>query len=314
MSRRPPSTLVALIAAVGVMALSGCGAASTNSPAAAAAGSTTAHPVISVVASTNVWGAVASEVGGDHVAVTSFISDPAQDPHSYEANTQNQLAVKQAGLVIENGGGYDDFMDTMLKAAGTSPKLVNAVAVSGKTASGGGDLNEHVWYDLPTVAKVAQQIANELSSLDAANGPQFTKNANAFVASLTPLTDAVTAIKAKHGGTGVAITEPVPGYLLDAAGLVNKTPDEFSKAIEEGTDVAAAVLNETLNLFSSKQVAALVYNEQTTGAPTEAVKKAATDANIPVVPVTETLPEGGTYTPWMSNQISALSKALGGTS
>ncbi len=267
--------------------------------------------VIRVVASTNVWGAIAAQVGGDHVVVTSFISDPSQDPHSYEANTQNQLAIKNAGLVIENGGGYDDFMDTMVKAAGNSDApMINAVTISGKTAPAGGDLNEHVWYDLPTVDKVAHQIATTLSALDKSNASTFTANASTFTASLTPLQDQIASIRQKHAGAPVAITEPVPGYLLDAAGLTNKTPEEFSKAIEEGTDLAPAVLQETLNLFSSRQVKALVYNEQTTGVATEAVKKAAADAQIPVVPVTETMPDGKTYTTWMQDQVSALGTAL----
>ncbi len=275
-----------------VVTVTGC---SSSSRPAATSGESAG--VVRVVASTNVWGAIAAQVGGDHVAVTSFISDPSQDPHSYEANTQNQLAVKKADLVIENGGGYDDFMDTMVKAAGNAnAPVLNAVAISGKTAPAGGDLNEHVWYDLPTVTKVANQIAVTLSSLDKSNANQFTANASAFAASLTPITDQIASIRQKHPDAPVVITEPVPGYLLDAAGLTNKTPKEFSKAIEEGTDMAPAVLHETLKLFSSKEVQALVYNQQTTGVATEAVKKAASDAQIPVVPVTETMPDGKTYT------------------
>lgn len=284
------------------------GCSSSSRPAATSGES---DGVVRVVASTNVWGAIAAQVGGDHVAVTSFISDPSQDPHSYEANTQNQLALKKAGLVIENGGGYDDFMDTMVKAAeNANAPVLNAVAISGKTAPAGGDLNEHVWYDLPTVTKVANQIAVTLSSLDKSNANQFTANASAFAASLTPITDQIASIRQKHPGAPVVINEPVPGYLLDAAGLTNKTPEEFSKAVEEGTDMAPAVLQETLKLFSSKQVRALVYNEQTTGVATEAVKKAATDAQIPVVPVTETMPDGKTYTIWMQGQVGALAAAL----
>ena len=47
--------------------------------------------------------------------MTSLISDPAADPHSFEPNAQAQLALSKAALVVENGGGYDDFMQTMLQ-------------------------------------------------------------------------------------------------------------------------------------------------------------------------------------------------------
>jgi zinc/manganese transport system substrate-binding protein len=110
----------------------------------------------------------------------------------------------------------------------------------------------------------------------------------------------------------VAITEPVPLYLIEAAGLVNVTPEEFSGAIENETDVPAGVMDQTLKLFTDRQVAVLVNNEQTTGPQTEAVVNAATAAGIPVVSVTETLPDGQDYLSWMQANTRALSQALGG--
>ena len=40
----------------------------------------------SVVASTDVWGSVASAVVGDHGEVTSIVSGTVADPHSFEAS------------------------------------------------------------------------------------------------------------------------------------------------------------------------------------------------------------------------------------
>ena len=91
-------------------------------PRSATSGTEAAGDALSVVASTNVWGDVAAQIGGDHVAVTSIISDPSADPHGYEADARNQLALSRAALVIENGGGYDDFVDSMLAAATTSAR------------------------------------------------------------------------------------------------------------------------------------------------------------------------------------------------
>jgi zinc/manganese transport system substrate-binding protein len=97
---------------------------------------------------------------------------------------------------------------------------------------------------------------------------------------------------------------------LEAAGLVNKTPEKFSEAIEQESDVSPVVLNETLALFSEHQVKLLAYNEQTTGTATERVLDAAKKAGVPVVPVTETLPAGKHYIDWMQGNIDAIGKAL----
>src|SRR5690606_11248985 len=69
---------------------------------------------IQVTASTNVYGALVEQIGGDRVEVTSIITSASQDPHSYEASARDRLTVQDADLVIKNGGGYDAFIDTLL--------------------------------------------------------------------------------------------------------------------------------------------------------------------------------------------------------
>jgi zinc/manganese transport system substrate-binding protein len=308
----PTRRVAALLSCAGLAALlAGCGSSSDSKDDDNASASPASGSAVPVVASTNVYGDIAEQIGGDRVAVTSIISDPDQDPHSYEANTRNQLALSKAKVVVENGGGYDDFIDRMLKSSdNSSAELINAVKVSGRTAPKGGELNEHIWYDFPGVAKVADRIAAALGKADPANAETFTKNAETFKGKLTPLQTKEADIKKKHGGEAIGITEPVPLYLTEASGLVNRTPEDFSEAIEEGDDVSAKVLQETLALYSDKRVKALVYNEQTSGPQTEKVEDAAKKAAIPVVPVTETLPEGKDYLGWMTDNVDALASAL----
>ncbi len=290
---------------------SGTSSGSSGAADPSAGGASADAGAVQVLASTNVWGDVVEQVGGEHVEVTSVISDPSADPHAFQASARNQLALSKAALIVENGGGYDDFMQTMISSASSTAPVVNAVEASGITAENG-ELNEHVWYDLPGTVKVADAVAAQLAQIDPANADAYRTNAATFEQAVGALSDQVAAIKAKHDGAPVAITEPVPVYLLDAAGLDNVTPDEFSEAIENETDVPAAVMDQTLKLFADKQVAVLVYNEQTSGPQTEAVVDAAKAAGVPAVPVTETLPDGQDYLSWMQANIQALSQALGG--
>lgn len=268
---------------------------------------------ISVVASTNVYGSIAGSVGGDLIEVTSIIDDPGKDPHEYEADAQNQLAFSRADLVIENGGGYDDFVDTLLDASGNEEVTVlNVADLSGYDQDPAeGEFNEHLWYDFPTVATLVDEIVSELSDLDPDNAATYAANGKALTDELDDLEAQEDDLSSRYAGQGVAITEPVPLYLLTAAGLENRTPDEFSEAIEEDTDVPADVLEETIALFSDS-IVLLAYNEQTTGPQTEAVLAAAEDNGVAVVPVTETLPEGASYIEWMQGNLDAVSEALGG--
>ncbi|MFF8973481.1 metal ABC transporter solute-binding protein, Zn/Mn family [Streptomyces sp. NPDC014995] len=312
MSPYPSRRLVALISGASLALLAGCGSSSDSASDGSASASPVSAAAVPVVASTNVYGDIVGQIGGPKVDVTSIISDPDQDPHSYEANTQNQLALSKAKVVIENGGGYDDFVDKMLKSGGnSSAKVINAVRVSGRTAPEGGELNEHVWYDFPTMAKVADRIATALGKADPGDAAAFTENAETFKAKLKPLEVREADIDKQHGGEAIGITEPVPLYMTEASGLVNRTPEEFSEAVEEGEDVSPKILQETLALYSGKQVKALVYNAQTSGPQTQKVENAAKAAGIPVVPVTETLPQGKDYLGWMTANVDALASALG---
>ena len=213
-------------------------------------------------------------------------------------------------MVIENGGGYDDFVGTLLKGSGSRAEVLNAVEISGRTAPDGEELNEHVWYDLPSAARLADRVSAALAKADPAGADAYAENAAAFKADVDKLEGRVAELKSAHSGDGVAITEPVPVYLLEAAGLRNETPDAFSEAIEEGGDVPPRALQETLDLLTEKKVKALVYNAQTSGPQTERLKKAAEDNGVPVVPVTETLPQGRDYISWMDGNITALREAL----
>lgn len=300
---------VLAVATAAVMAVAGCGSSSADSSSGSGGGS---GKQLNVVASTNVWGNIAEQVGGKRIKVTSLISDPDQDPHSFEANTKNQLQISKADLVIANGGGYDDFVNRMVKASKSGqPTVLDAVKISGKKAPKGEELNEHVWYDFPTVGKVVDQVTSTLSQKLPAGAKTFKANAGKFKAKISSLESQERSIKSKAKGKGAAITEPVPLYMLEACGLVNKTPDDFSEAIEEGTDVPTRVLQQTLKLFKNHSVKVLAYNAQTSGPPTQQVKKAAKANHVPVVPVTETLPKGKTYVSWMTGNLDGIKHAVG---
>lgn len=288
-----------------VPALAGCATAPSSRLTDAAGGR------VRIVASTSVYGDIAETIGERHVSVESIIDNPDRDPHEYQADGQNELSVSKAAIVIENGGGYDDFMGRMLKSAGNDKAIVlNAVTISGHTAAGG-QLNEHVWYDFSTVQKVVQRVESAYVEADPAQAAAFHHNADQLRTKINGLEQRELALKKSYAGQPVSITEPVPLYLLDAIGLVDKTPAAFSESIEEGTDVSAGVLKQTLDLYSEHRVKLLAYNAQTSGPETERVIAAAKAAGIPVVAVTETLPANKDYVGWMSDNLDAVGAALG---
>lgn len=322
---RPSAVRSTLAAAAGLgLLLTGCSAQQQEASPGGSDG-------IAVVAATNVYGDIAAAIGGDKVSVTSIITKTSQDPHSYEANAQDRLAVSKADLVITNGGGYDEFMHTLVDGSKLDQgKVIDAVEVSGLahpedgatgTAAGPeqseaghghdhGAFNEHVWYSLHAMEHLADEVEARLSALEPGSATEFKANAGAFKSSLEGLHGKLDTLKAAADGTQVAVTEPVPLYLLEDAGLVNATPADYTSAIEEGSDVPPAVLKAATDLVAGKSVRLLAYNSQTEGPQTEALKKAAESAGVPVVDFNETLPDGKTYVQWMTDNVENISKVL----
>jgi zinc/manganese transport system substrate-binding protein len=262
---------------------------------------------ISVVTSTNVWGSVVQAVGGDAVDVHALISDPAADPHAFQSSPTDAVTLKNAKLAVYNGGGYDDFFAKLVQENGQGVPAIVTFDLSGKKPG----TNEHVWYDFATVKKVADKVAEQLGTAAPDKKDTFAANARDFDAKLDGLIAKARSVGEARPGVQVIVTEPVPVYLLETAGVKDVTPTEFSEAVEEETDPPATAVARTTDLVKNRQVAALVNNEQTETPVTRQLKDAAAAAGVPVVGVTETLPEGATgYVDWMTKQVDALSGAV----
>jgi zinc/manganese transport system substrate-binding protein len=299
---RPSARLAAVVVgtlALGI-ALAGCSGSVGDPPAG-----------IQVVASTDVYGSLAQTIGGAQATVTSIIDDPSKDPHEYQADARTQLAVSRANVVIENGGGYDDFMDTMLAASGNAKvAVINAVKLSGYDSSVRG-FNEHVFYDYATVGKVVDAIVADFRSADPSHAALFADRGAQLQRKIAALQASELNLSAAATGVGVAITEPLPEYVLAGLGMKIVTPVAFSEAIDQGTDAPASVLEQTLSTLTSGEAKLLVYNVQTRGPQTDAVLAAAKKAGIPAVPVSETLPPGLDYVTWQRGVLATIAQALG---
>ena len=328
--------LVTAVVAASALALAGC--AGTAAPEG-----TSADGKLQVVTSTNVYGDIVSAIAGDTVDVTAIISSTSQDPHEYEATAKDQLAVSKAGLLIENGGGYDSFMDALVEATGTKAPVISAVQFSHDWPGNDGHdhsddhsdaptddptteasdvaddhsghdhiegFNEHVWYDPHTIEHVAEKIAEELTVLVPSESATFSQGLADFTAGISTLEGALDTLSAAHAGEKIFITEPVPLYLTTAAGLENVTPEAFSEAVEEGQDVPPATLLEATRILEAGDVRILIANSQTGGAETTQVIELAKKQGIPVLEFSEIKPQDQTYLQWMEANVALLADTL----
>ncbi len=268
----------------------------------------TAGRVINVVAAENFYGDIAGQLGGARVHVTSILSNPTVDPHEYESSVNDAKAVARADLVIENGGGYDDWMDKLLSGSPSGKRVV--VKAFDIAASKLPD-NEHVWYDLDNTQALAQAVTQAFQKLAPADATLFARNLQDFQQSLVKVRRKMADMKARWNGTPIGLTETIFLYQTKPLGLAVLTPLEFQKAIAEGNDPPADTVVAAENQVKGKKIKVLVYNEQTISPITSKLQEEAKSAGIPIVPVTETMPSALNYQNWMLSQLTSLAQALG---
>ncbi|MBV8578665.1 MAG: zinc ABC transporter substrate-binding protein [Acetobacteraceae bacterium] len=295
---------VVILAAAPLLAgvLAACG----SSSAAVTDGSAGA---VSVVAAENEYGSVAAQIGGRYVHVVSVESNPNTDPHTYEVSPNVASEVSGAGLVIQNGVGYDNYMGK-IESASPNPKrkVIDVQRLLGLPDS---TPNPHLWYAPRTMPAAARAMADDFAALDPTHAAYFRQNLARFDASLKPWYAAIAAFRARYGGSAVATTEPVADYLLQAMGIDNLTPFVFQADIMNGTDPSPQNVALENGFFSQRKVKVFAYNQQVTGALTKSFLETSRKAGIPVVGVYETMPTPGyTYQTWMMAEVAALEKAL----
>jgi zinc/manganese transport system substrate-binding protein len=279
--------------------LAGCG----SLPAAAAT-----HGV-RVVAAENFWGSIARQLGGTHATVRSIITNPAQDPHSYEPTSGDARTMAAAQLAIVNGVGYDPW----------APKLLAANPVDGRDILTVGNLfglqagqNPHRWYDPSEVVRVAGAISAALRRLDPKHASYYAERLQNFdTTALAQYHALIAQIRRRYAGVPVGASESIFALLSPSLGLRLITPPTFMHAISEGTEVTAQDTATTEAQVSSHAIRVWVYNSQNATPEIQRLNSLARARGIPIATVTETLsPANDSFQQWQVHQLQGLEAAL----
>ncbi len=287
-----------LLAVAVAAVLAGCGGtsnASTNG--------------IHVVAAENFWGSIASQIAGNKATVESIITNPAQDPHSYEPSANDARTLATSQMAIVNGVGYDPWAPKLLAANPDSSRIVLTVGSVLKLHDGD---NPHRWYSPTDVDSVAYYITADLSKLDPKHASYYASRLATFeTRGLKTYHQLIAQIKDRYGGTPVGASESI--FALQAPGLALDliTPPSFMKAISEGTEVSAQDTITTQDQIARHQIKVWIYNSQNATPQIQRLNAMARANHIPIATITETLtPATATFEQWQTAQLQEIERAL----
>jgi zinc/manganese transport system substrate-binding protein len=305
-SRMSAPRTVLTLAAVAALGLAASGCATTAPAAARPSGGKT---TIEVVAAENFWGSIAAQLGGDHVHVTSIITNPATDPHDYEPTAADARTIAGARLAIVNGIGYDAWANSLLSAnPGDDRTELNVGDLVGIKPGG----NPHRWYSPADVHQVIERITADYRKLDPKDAGYFDARKTTFeTKTLATYNQLIAQIKAKYAGTPIGASESIVTPLAEGLGLKMLTPESFLDAISEGSDPTAHDKATIDKQITGKQIKIYVYNSQNATPDVQEQVKEAKMAGIPVTTVTETLsPAGASFQQWQVRQLQDIERTL----
>jgi zinc/manganese transport system substrate-binding protein len=295
---------LALLCAAAAVAASAAGCGSSG--ASTDADGTT---VINAIGAENEYANVLSQIGGRYVHVSSILNNPNTDPHTFEASPSVAAEVSAAQLIVQNGVGYDTFMNKIESASPNSRRKV--IIVQNLLGLPDDTPNPHLWYSPKTMPAAARAMAAALSALQPAHKAYFRANLRKFDTSLIPWLNAIAAFRAHYKGVTAATTEPVADYLLAAMGVRNLTPFTFQADIMNGVDPSPQDIALENGFFSQHKATFFAYNQQVVDALTTSIRENALKDGVPVVGVYETMPTPGyDYQSWMLAEVRAIQKAV----
>lgn len=187
-----------------------------------------ARAAMKVVATTGEYGALASEIGGARVSVTT-IAKPTEDPHFVDARPSQIVALNRADVLIEGGAELEvGWLPPLLDGARNSKILAGApgrvvasegvqlldIPLAADRSQGDTHVagNPHFMLDPLNSRIVAEHIARVFSALDPAGATIYKTNAVNFETSLAAKMKEWTAILAPYAGRQIVTYHPTWRY------------------------------------------------------------------------------------------------------
>lgn len=178
--------------------------------------------------------------------------------HDYQLTPDDLKTIEKAQAFVVNGAGMEAFLEKVIKQM---PKLKIVDASRGITLIKGdgeeGD-NPHLWVSISNAIKQVKNIGEQLAKIDPANGPQYRKNANAYIKKLQALKE-----KMHQGLDGVknrniiTFHEAFPYFAqefnLKIVAVIEREPGSEPSAQELAETIATVKKAKVKGLFAEPQ-------------------------------------------------------------
>ncbi|MDI2091181.1 metal ABC transporter solute-binding protein, Zn/Mn family [Commensalibacter oyaizuii] len=265
-----------------------------------------ASPPIQVVAGENMYGDIASQLGGKRVQVRVILNNPDQDPHLFELTPSIGKMVKQADLVIANGLGYDAWLGRLLNKSQLKSEQI--ISIQTLLSKKDGE-NPHLWYDLQAIDILSKRLEQAYIQLRPDQKAFFSQKLDQLKTEISSIDKRIKKIRDHYTQVKVAATEPVFGLMAKALGF-EILEEPYQWTVMNGGEPTPKQVAQFQNDLKTHKIQVLFYNDQVVTPATEQLKKIAQQSSVPVVGISETMPTDLNYQQWINQTLDKVENAL----
>ncbi|MDB5980002.1 MAG: metal transporter substrate-binding protein [Pseudomonas sp.] len=148
--------------------------------------SVSAAESLKVVTSFSILADMARQVGRDHVQVVNLVG-PDTDAQDYNPTSNDAKALARADVIIENGLGFEPWMEHLVVSSGTKKTVtVASTGISPRTVqeNGGSVTDPHAWQSLPNAELYVNNVVNALSAADPDHANAYISGGKVYIKQL----------------------------------------------------------------------------------------------------------------------------------
>lgn len=203
---------------------------------------------LNVVASFSILGDMVSQIGGEHVKVTTLVG-PDGDPHTFEPTPQDSQALAQASVVFVSGLGLEGWMDRLITASGYRGDVVVASSgISTRTMEEEGSTvtDPHAWNNLQNGEIYARNVMQALIKADPQDAADIRRSGERYIQQLQQLDSwAKSAFNAvPRSARKVLTSHDAFGYFGQRYGVTFLAPVGFSTEAEASASDVAQIIKQ----------------------------------------------------------------------
>ncbi|MEP7167175.1 MAG: metal ABC transporter substrate-binding protein [Candidatus Woesebacteria bacterium] len=268
---------------------------------------------ISVVVSFYPLAEFSKEIGGNLISVTT-LTPPGSEPHDFEPNAKDLIALQKAKLFVYNGAGLEIWLDKIGADVKAHTSLINSsqgISLHTGNTEGQEMTDPHIWMDPVLASTQVENIKNGLIQVDPTHTTVYETNAKAYQQELMTLDHEFFTGLSNCARHEIVTSHNAFGYLAQRYGLTVQSVSGLSPDEEPSPKKLAEVVQ-----FIRKQNVKYIFFE-TLLSPKLAQTLASETGTKTIVfnPLegltTDEIAQGKTYLSVQRENLAALKTALG---